>query len=314
MEATGRAANPKKMKKSENRSTLLTRRYKLFDYLNVLLFLVLAVIMLIPFWSVLMTSLVGSAEATRRTFIIWPEKFNFFSYQYILSSDRIPRSFLVTVASTICGTAWSMLLTTTIAYALSKKYLVGRNIFLGLITFTMFFTGGLIPFYLLVTRTLHLNDTFWVLFLPGGFSVMSFVMIKSFFNQIPDSLEESARIDGANDIYIFIRIILPLSLPAIATFSLFYAVGMWNQYFNPMIFLANSPELHPLQLVLRKIVIEGSKKEFDQKMKQLFGNVTVFEDGVKYATVMVATAPILVVYPFVQKYFTKGIYVGSIKG
>lgn len=311
MQSTNKAINPKKQK---GQKALFKKSLKPFDYFNVLFFILLAIIMIIPFWSVLMTSLVDSGEATRRVFIIWPEKFNFFSYQYILSSDRIPRSFLVTVAMTVCGTVWSMFLTTTIAYALSKKYLVGRNIFLGLITFTMFFGGGLIPFYLLITKTLHMNDTFWVLFIPTGFSVMSFVMIKAFFNQIPVSMEESARIDGANDIYIFFRIILPLSLPAIATFSLFYAVGMWNQYFNPMLFLPKSPELHPLQLVLRKIVVEGSRKEFDQKMKQMFGNVNVFEDGVKYATVMVATAPILILYPFLQKYFTKGIYVGSVKG
>lgn len=290
------------------------RRISAFDVGNVLLFLVLNIIMLFPFWSILMTSFVTSGEAMRKTLILWPETFNLSSYQFLLSSSRIPRSFFITVASTLCATAWSMLQTTTIAYALSKRYLVGRNFLILLIVLTMFLDGGLIPYYLLVTKTLRLQNTFLVLFITRSFTVTYFVMNKAFFNQIPDSLEESAKIDGANDIFIFVRIILPLSLPALATFSLFYAVGAWNQYFEPMLFTNSRPDLHTLQLVLRKIIVENSTKEFDQTMKQLYGGVAVFEDGVKYAAVMVATLPILIVYPFIQKYFTKGIFIGSVKG
>jgi putative aldouronate transport system permease protein len=291
----------------------LRKRFSVFDAFNVALFIVLNIIMLFPFWSVLTTSLSTSAEAMSKTFILWPQSFNLHSYEYILSTKRIPYSFFITVASTVCGTIWCMFLSTTVAYGLSKKYLVGRNFFIWLITLTMFLDGGLIPSYLLITRTLHLQNTFWVLFITGGFSVITFMMLKAFFNQIPEELEESAKIDGAHDITVFIRVILPLSLPAIATFSLFYAVGLWNQYFIPMLFTNSRPDLHPLQLVLRKIIVENNK-EFDLEMLKKYGTVSVYEDGVKYAAVMVATMPILAVYPFIQKYFNKGILLGSVKG
>jgi putative aldouronate transport system permease protein len=291
------------------------RRTTPFDIFLVFFFILMSVIMIFPFWSVLMTSLVTSAEATRRTFILWPEKITLFSYRYIFASDALVRSLLVTIGATICGTVWCMFITTTLAYAVSKKYLVARGLWLALITSTMFLDGGLIPYYLLITKTLHMQNTFWVLWVPGGFTVMNFVMMKSFFNQIPESLEESARLDGANDLKIFARIVLPVSLPAVAPFSLFYAVGKWNDYMSSMLFTTTKPHLHMLQYVLRKIVVEAnSVRDFDLVMKQLYGNVNIFEDGVKYATIIVATVPILVVYPFIQKYFSKGIYVGSIKG
>ena len=285
-----------------------------FDIFVVLLFMVLNVIMIYPFWNVLVTSFSTSGEVMSKTILLWPETFNLRAYEFILSSNQIPRAFFITVASTVCGTIWVMFLSTTVSYALSKKYLMGRNFLILIITLTMFLDGGLIPFYLLVSRTLKLTNTFWVLFITGGFGVGTFVMLKAFFNQIPDSLEESARIDGANDIYIFVRIILPLSGPAIATFSLFTAVGLWNQYFTPMIFNSSAPDLYTLQLALRKIIVDNSVKEFGIEMLRKYGDKSVYEDGVKFAAVMVATGPILVVYPFVQKYFAKGIMLGSVKG
>jgi len=293
------------------------KRFKIsiFDVLVVLLFLILDVIMLFPFWNVLVTSFSTAGEVMSKVVLLWPETFNLKAYEFILSSERIPRAFLVTTASTVAGTVWCMFLSTTVAYALSKKYLVGRNFLILIITLTMFVDGGLIPFYLLVSRTLKLTNSFWVLFITGGFSVGTFVMLKAFFtNTIPDSLEESARIDGANDIYIFVRIILPLSGPAIATFSLFYAVGLWNQYFTPMIFNSSRPDMYTLQLVLRNIIVEDKTKEFGLEMLRKYGSQSVYEDGMKYAAVMVATGPILLVYPFVQKYFAKGIMLGSVKG
>ena len=291
------------------------RRFGIFDILVILLFLILDFIMIYPFWNVLVTSFSTAGEVMSKIVIFWPDTFNLKAYEFILSSNQIPRAFLITVASTACGTVWVMLLSTTVSYALSKRYLIGRNFLILIITLTMFLDGGLIPFYLLVSRTLKLTNTFWVLFITGGFGVGTFVMLKAFFvNTIPDSLEESARIDGANDLYIFARIIIPLSGPAIATFSLFTAVGLWNQYFTPMIFNSSKPDLYTLQLVLRKIIVEQKTKEFGLEMLRKYGSQSVYEEGMKYAAVMVATGPILLVYPFVQKYFAKGLMLGSVKG
>lgn len=288
--------------------------FRVFDAFNVLFFIVLDLLMLIPFWSVLMTSLVTEGESFHKTFIFWPDQFNFRSYEFVLSSNKILQAFFITAASTVCGTIWCLFISTTTAYALSKRNLIGRNFFIWIITASMFVDGGLIPSYLLITRTLHLQNTFLVLFITSTFSVSTFVMLKAFFNQIPISLEESAKIDGANDIFVFVRIILPLSLPALATFSLFFAVGFWNSYFAPMIYETSRPSMYTLQLVLRKIIVENSTKEFSMEMIKKYGSSSAFIDGVRYAAVMVATAPILIVYPFAQKYFTKGLYLGSVKG
>jgi len=302
------------VQKPARRKRTRLRPFGLFDILVILLFLILDFIMIYPFWNVLVTSFSTAGEVMSKIVIFWPDTFNTKAYEFILSSNQIPRAFLITVASTACGTAWVMFLSTTVAYSLSKKYLIGRNFLIMIITLTMFFDGGLIPFYLLVSRTLKLTNTFWVLFITGGFGVGTFVMLKAFFNTIPDSLEESARIDGANDIIIFARVILPLSGPMLATFSLFTAVGLWNQYFTPMIFNSSRPDMYTLQLVLRKIIVEQNTKEFGLEMLRKYGTQSVYEEGMKYAAVMVATGPIILVYPFVQKYFAKGIMLGSVKG
>ena len=304
-------SEPQEVKPARSRKFI---KFGLFDVFVILLFIILDFVMLYPFWNVLVTSFSTAGEVMNKIVIFWPETFNLKAYEFILSSNQIPRAFFITIASTVCGTAWCMFLSTTVSYALSKKYLVGRNFLIMIITLSMFFDGGLIPFYLLVSRTLHLSNTFWVLFITGGFSVSTFVMLKAYFNTIPESLEESARMDGANDIYIFVRIILPLSGPMIATFSLFYAVGLWNQYFTPMIFNSSKPDLYTLQLVLRKIIVENKTKEFGLEMLRKYGSQSVYEEGMKYAAVMVATGPILLVYPFIQKYFAKGIMLGSVKG
>lgn len=287
---------------------------KIFDVILVIFFILCAVIMTFPFYNVLMTSLVSRGEYYSRSLILWPEKFYFTSYQFILSSDKLMRSMGVTVFVTLVGCAYSMFVTVMLAYGLSKKSLPGRNIFLSLILITMFFGGGLIPYYMLV-RSLGLINSVWVMIFPVGVSIWNFIIIKSFFNQIPESLEESAKLDGANDFQVLWKIVLPLSLPVLATFTLFYGVEYWNTWWFALLFITDQ-RLHPLQLVLRKMVVLN---ELPSQMQVGFntttgGRVDLFDDGIRMATVVVATIPILCVYPFLQKYFAKGVLIGSLKG
>jgi len=289
-------------------------KYNLFDYFNIVFFIVLCFIMLYPFWNVLMTSLVSQGEYLKRTFILWPQNMQFDSYRYIFASDRLPRSFVVTIFVTVAGTLYSTLMTLAVSYALTKKPLPGYKLFIALIMIPMFFGGGLIPYYLLI-QNLGLMNSIWVTIIPGGIGVWNFLVFKSFIGQIPDGLEEAAVIDGANEIYIFFRIIIPLSLPSIAAICLFTAVGRWNDYMTSMLYLARRPDLHTLQLILRKLIVENQRMgDMETEYRKMFGDVVVFEDGIKMAAVVVVTAPILFVYPFLQKYFVKGVYLGSVKG
>lgn len=287
---------------------------KIFDTFNVAFFILLSIIMIFPLWNVLMTSLVDAGEFYRRPLILWPEKLYLTSFKFILSGGEIREALFVTIALTVVGSLYSMFCTTMLSYALSKKYLPGRNIFLFIIMVTMFFGGGLIPYYLLI-RNLHLMNTFWVLFIPGGVSTWNFLVIKSFFSQLPAELEESAKIDGATDVTVFFRIVLPLSLPVLATFTLFYGVSYWNSWYNALLFIQDS-KLFPLQLVLRKMVVQNVRPvAMDaQARSQGVKAGALFDEGIKMATVVVATVPILCVYPFLQKYFAKGVLIGSVKG
>jgi len=289
------------------------RHYTVFDWFNILFFIVMIVVMVLPFWTVLMTSLVFSGEYYSSPFILWPKNITFLSYKFIFSTDKVTNAMFITIAITLVGVLYSMGMTTTLAYALKKKDLIGRNVLLTLLIIPMYFSGGLIPYYLLV-RGLGLYNNFWVYVIPSAISIWNFMIVKAFFNQIPDSLEESARIDGANDLVIFARIILPLSLPTLATFALFYGVEYWNTWYTALLFI-NNEKLFPLQMVLRRLIIQNERP---LEMSQAFQRSDVsgkflFEEGIKMATVVVATVPILLVYPFLQKYFVKGITLGSIK-
>ena len=291
------------------------KSYSAFEYVNVAVFLILAVVMVYPFWSVLVTSLVTEGEFYRRPLILWPNEVTLRWYHFIFASDKLIRSFFVTTFVTVVGTFYSLTLTTTLAFGLAKKDLPGRNLFLNMIIFTMFFGGGLIPYYLLI-RSLGMINSLAVLIIPTGINVWYFSLIKAFFNQIPAALEESAKIDGANDLCIFLRIVLPTSLPVLATFALFFGVRYWNAWYDALLFITNE-KLFPLQLILRRLVVQNERPAaLSQAYAGSVGsmNVFIFEEGIKMATVVVATVPILVVYPFLQKYFVKGIMLGSVKG
>ncbi|MBO9609973.1 MAG: carbohydrate ABC transporter permease [Paenibacillaceae bacterium] len=287
---------------------------RLFDWANIAFFLVCAFTMVFPLWNVLTTSLVGAGEYYSRMIVWWPQKFDWTAYQFLFNDNMISRSFVVTALLTLFGSAYNLLLTTMLAYGLSKKLLPGRNTILLLITITMFFDGGLIPYYMLI-KDLNMMNTVWVLFIPGAVSVGNFIITKAFFSQLPIEVEESARIDGAGDFRIFARIILPLSTPLLATIFLFYAVVYWNSWYNVLLFIQNE-SLYTLQYVLRIMVVQDglSNKSATSFFLDRGRSSLEFEEGVRMGMIVIAVVPILCVYPFLQKYFTKGVMIGSIKG
>lgn len=281
---------------------------KVFEGINTTVIVLICAIMLYPFLYVAACSFSGDIPILGGKVTLWPVEFQTKAYSLVLEYPMIGRSYVNTILYTVVGTAVNMILSTLGAYSLSRRDLPGRKFFTFFIAFTMLFTGGLIPTYLLV-RSLGLIDTFWVMILPNAINTWNLIMLKTFFQETPASLLEAAKIDGSGELNTLIRIVLPLSIPSLMTIGLFYAVGHWNGYFHAMIYLS-TPARNPLQIVLRDIVLQNSMERQFASMQQ--GARTSVE-SVKYATIMFATIPILCVYPFIQKYFVKGVMLGSIK-
>jgi len=244
---------------------------------------------------------------------LWPKAIDLTNYKIIFSDARLMRSIGVSAFNTVFGTIMAMIVTTMAGYAFSKKSLPGRSWLMTMFIITMYFGGGLIPWYL-VLKDLGFIDSIFVMTVPGLLSTYNMILMRNYFGTIPESLPESARIDGAHEFRILIQIIIPLAAPIIATISLFYAVGFWNEWWNAMLFLAKRDDLYPLQLLLRKIVIE-STLDLGNEMANEFknANINVYGVGMQMASVTVATIPIMCVYPFVQKYFASGIMLGAVK-
>lgn len=271
-----------------------------------------ALLTLLPFLYVIAGSFATEKELTERAFFIFPREFSLNAYSYIIRSGDIFRGLKNSIFVTIVGTTIDMFFTTTFAYAVSRKKFKLRNFGLNMVLITMLFSGGMIPNYLLVSN-LKLIDSFWALLLPGAINAFNLIIVKNFFQQIPNELEEAAKIDGCNDISIFYKIILPLSKPVLASISLFYAVSHWNDYFNAMIYISDQKK-EVVQIALRRIIFMAGGIDLSGDVIDygLFGAPP--EKAVKMAATVVATIPILLVYPFIQKYFTQGVMVGAVKG
>lgn len=283
---------------------------RIFDFLNILFMIVLIIVTLYPFLYVLFSSLSDPGLLAKNRGILYlPIGFTLKAYELVFANPMIVVGYLNTIFYVVVGTTINILLTSIGAYALSRRNAMLTKPIMMFITFTMFFSGGLIPTYLLIGQ-LGMIDTRWALIIPNAVSVWNLIIMRTSFKGIPESLEESARIDGAGDWTILFRIILPLSLPVIAVMILFYGVGHWNAYFDAMIYLRNN-DLWPLQLVLREILITNSTDNFITGVGG--GDRYPVGETVKYATIIVATLPILFLYPFLQKYFVKGVMIGSIK-
>jgi putative aldouronate transport system permease protein len=283
---------------------------RLFDIINSTILILFALSTLLPFIHIVSSSFASPTEKLTKDFVLFPTHFTLDAYRFIFSTDRIINSLLVTVLITVCGTIVNLIMTCLMAYPLSRRDLIGRRPIMMMVIFTLLFSGGMIPTFLIV-KALGLLDSMWALIIPSAISTFNLIILKNFFQQMPDGIEESAKIDGANDLSILIRIILPLSLPALATFGLFYAVGHWNTFMSAILYIRDTDKW-PIQVLLRSFVLLSEGRLDDSA--NLDGDIQLPPETVKMAVITVATLPILCVYPFLQKHFAKGVMMGSIKG
>ncbi len=279
--------------------------------INVIMVL-LMLVFIVPFFIVISTSFVGTSEASRRgAFILIPHEPTLQSYQQILSSEALYRAYAITFFRVIAGTSLSMLVSGLLAYGLSKHDLPGRNFFITMIFITMIFNAGLIPRFFVI-KMLGLYDNIWVMILPMLVNTWNMIILKNYFVNVPRELEESAEIDGASILLRFFRIVVPVSLPAIATISMYYAVAHWNAWFDAAIYI-NDNHNYPVQVLLRNIVIAGQSADLGTQMSEN-AMLAPPAESLKCAVIVVTMLPILCVYPFIQRYFVKGVMVGAVKG
>ena len=284
---------------------------RLFDVFNTILMLLVVFVTLYPFYYIGTISLSDGNAVIRGEVRFLPVGFTLATYKRVLQGPFILRSLWNSVVYTTVGTFINLLMTALCAYPLARPYFSGRKFLTWMIMLTMFFSGGLVPSYLLVMQ-LGLLNTIWAIVLPGAISPWFMFILRTNLQSIPEEIYEASVIDGANDLQTMFRVILPLAKPVLATLLLFYAVGHWNSFFQALIYL-DSRAMHPIQLILRNIVIAGQMAEQYEEMGAGSGQVVIVRT-LRYATIMVATLPILAVYPFVQRYFVKGVMIGAIKG
>ncbi|WNQ09235.1 carbohydrate ABC transporter permease [Paenibacillus aurantius] len=265
---------------------------------------------LLPFVYMIAVSLSKDVYVLKGEVSLWPKGFNLKMYRLVLNDPRITTSYLNTILYVALGTTVSLLITSAGAFAISKKEMPLHKTFTLLIVFTMFFSGGMIPTFLVV-KSYGLIDTIWAMVLPTAISTWNLIVMRTFFSAMPKEIEESGKLDGLNDIGIFFRLVLPLSTAVLATIGLFYAVGIWNNFTSALLYLRDQDRF-PLQVVLRNIVLQGQITSSD--VSSVGGDNLVVDDSLKFATIVVSTLPILLVYPFLQKYFVKGAMIGSVKG
>ena len=283
-----------------------------FLTINYVLLIVCCIIVLYPIYYMFIISISDGYAVLRGEVKFFPVGINFSSYKAVLESPDIPKSYLNTVIYTVVGTFINVAMTAMCAYPLSRKKFFGRNVFAFMIIFTMFFDAGMIANFMVVDQ-LNLTNKIWAIVLPGAINAWYMVIMRTFFQQIPEEIYESAHLDGAGDFVIFGKIVLPLSVPTIMTMVLFYAVGHWNSWFNALIYLDDKAK-YPVQLIMRNIVLSGETAALSSSAASMSQDVGIVATNVKYAVVFVTMLPILLVYPFIQKYFVKGIMVGALKG
>jgi putative aldouronate transport system permease protein len=292
-----------------------SRGEKVFDGFLMTAFLLVAFIFLFPFWHVLVLSFNEGQDALRGGIYFWPRQLTLGNYRLLFNNDEIVTAYKITIFRTVIGAVSQTFITAMVAFALSRRELPGRGILITILFITMLFSGGLIPFYLLL-RDLHLINSFWVYVIPGLFSVWTMIIMKTVFMEFPPSLVESAMIDGAGYFRVFIQILLPLSMPVMATMFLFSAVGNWNDWFAGAFFVTNS-RLQPLQTYLQRLLNMSMNAGVGQNasVKNIAAAdiVKITPKSLRMATIMVVVIPITLVYPFLQRYFVKGVMIGSMK-
>lgn len=289
-----------------------TKADRLFTILNYVFLSIVALLVLYPLLFVVSASFSNPQYIISGEMWLWPKEFTVDAYEKVFKNKEIINGFINTVKYTVVGTALNVVMTILAAYPLSRKDFKGRGFLMAFIVFTMFFSGGLIPTYLLI-RDLGMLNTFWVMIIPNAVAVWNIIIMRTFFQGIPTELEESAKIDGSGNFRILWDIVLPLSFPVIAVMVLFYSVGHWNSYFQALIYLQDEKRF-PLQLILRQILIQGQTDDMVKGTSESFLQQQLSVEGLKYAVLIVANLPMLMLYPFLQKYFVKGVMIGSLKG
>lgn len=286
---------------------------KIFDCFNYLFLALLAIVTLYPCYYVLVASVSDPVRIYEGTgLLLWPKDFGLYAYQTVIENKMLWLGYRNTIFYVVAGTFISVMMTTSAAFCASRKTLPGKNIIMFLIMFTMYFAGGLIPTYLVVKSVGLLNSPL-AMIIPNAVNTYNLIIALNYFRGIPDSLEEAAKIDGASEFKIFYKIFIPLSVPIIAVLSLYYAVAIWNDYITALIYI-NDDKWLPLQMILRRILLLNSGTAEDAANLASEADGAAYAANIRYATIVVSTIPILCVYPFIQRYFIKGVMIGAVKG
>ena len=289
--------------KRSNRDT----RIQSLDIIICVILVVYAFLIIFPFWNAFVISLSTEYAYLHSNLLLWPTEIDFSAYKQVFTSNSLWSGFGITMILLIGGTFYQLFFTVITGYAMSRKNWTGRNLVMNMILVTMFFGGGMVPYYCLI-RDLGLMNKIWVMIIPGAIDTFNMLLMRNYFASLPAEMEESAKIDGANDIIIFVRVFLPLSLPMLATVGLFFAVGNWNSWYNAMLFIPDNRKIWPLQMVLKTMIT---------KVSSTIENPTArddFSEGLTMASIFFTIVPMMCFYPFLQRFFVKGIVVGAIKG
>jgi len=292
--------------KSQKTSSLNKNNW--FDYVNIIFTALFALIILYPMYNSVLVSFTSQADYVKTPFMLFPKKLVLDSYYIVFESRALFTGMWVTFRVTLLGVIYNLIMTVLMAYSFNKTF-PGKTLIMYLIFFTMYFDGGLIPFYLLI-KDIGLMDTIGSLILPTGISIMYMTVIRKYFASIPEDFRESAKIDGASELTVLFRIIIPLAMPMVVTFALYYAVDRWNEWWYGLLFI-KSAFRQPLQLVLRSIISAQGQLVTSSMLE---AGIVPFSDGVKMASVVITMTPIMCVYPFLQKYFVQGLAIGGVKG
>ena len=289
--------------------------YRIFSVFNILLMILICLMIIFPLYYMLIVSISDGAAIMSGQVNFLPVGFSLRAYRAAFKDANFIKSYWNTVVITACGTTVNLLMTTLFAYPLSRSDLMGRKLLMKIAVFTMFFTGGMIPSYMLV-NSLGMNNTYWALILPGAINVYNATIMRTFFEGIPMDMTEAAYVDGANDVRILWQVILPLSKPILFTLLLFYAVGHWNGFFSALLYLSDK-STYPIQMFVRSVVFSGdtlamSMASYNSSTEM--GAEMLSEEGAKYAIILLSMVPILVVFPFVSRYFKSGVMIGTVKG
>lgn len=288
------------------------KKFDTFEVTNTFIMILIICITLYPLMYVIAVSLSSTEYVQAGIVKIIPKGFNFGAYLEVMDNRFFWNAYKNTLVYTVIGTAINLAFTCTLAFCLSRKELIFRDQISLLVVFTMFFSGGLIPNFLLVSW-LGMYNSIWAIVLPGAISTYNMIIVRTYMQGLPEEIFESVRIDGGNDLQIYTKIVIPLSKPVIATIGLFYCVGHWNSYFGPMIYLKDRA-LYPLQIILREMIVEQSFQDMGGELAEAFGQSPPTSEMLISASIIIALIPILCVYPFIQKYFVKGVMIGSLKG